>query len=231
MLFSPFWAGAIALAIHNGAYITEIFRGSIQSVDRGQLEAARSLGMPYPLAMRRIILPQAFRLSLPPLGNQFIIGLKDSSLVAYVGMSELWGSGLSIAAGNFQQLDTYIIVGAYYLVLVLLFTYFVNLLENDYNEKKLTPSKSIKRTKGSFYKKSKPEMACFFTAKYINFTDLFLILSFLLYVPHDMKYYEGLSHFLKNRRNALYADQLIHFRDNTRGVFQSAANAFVIGIS
>ena len=150
MLFSPFWAGAIALAIHNGAYITEIFRGSIQSVDRGQLEAARSLGMPYPLAMRRIILPQAFRLSLPPLGNQFIIGLKDSSLVAYVGMSELWGSGLSIAAGNFQQLDTYIIVGAYYLILVLLFTYFVNLLENDYNEKKLTPSKSIKGIKGSF---------------------------------------------------------------------------------
>ena len=111
--------------------------------------------MPYPLAMRRIILPQAFRLSLPPLGNQFIIGLKDSSLVAYVGLSELWGSGLSIAAGNFQQLDTYIIVGVYYLVLVLLFTYFVNLLENDYNEKKLTPSNSIKRTKRKFLYKKK----------------------------------------------------------------------------
>ena len=91
MLFYSFWAGAIALAIHNGAYITEIFRGSIQSVDRGQMEAARSLGMPYPLAMRRIVLPQAFRQSIPPLGNQFIIGLKDSSLVAYVGLSELWG--------------------------------------------------------------------------------------------------------------------------------------------
>ncbi|AEA14036.1 cystine transport system permease protein [Bacillus thuringiensis serovar chinensis CT-43] len=86
--------------------------------------------------MRRIILPQACRLSLPPLGNQFIIGLKDSSLVAYVGMSELWGSGLSIAAGNFQQLDTYIIVGAYYLVLVLLFTYFVNLLEKTITTKR-----------------------------------------------------------------------------------------------
>ena len=55
------------------------------------MEAARSLGMPYPLAMRRIVLPQAFRQSIPPLGNQFIIGLKDSSLVAYVGLSELWG--------------------------------------------------------------------------------------------------------------------------------------------
>ncbi|AWC27335.1 MULTISPECIES: amino acid ABC transporter permease [Bacillus cereus group] len=135
VVFTPFWAGAIALAIHNGAYITEIFRGSIQSVDRGQIEAARSLGMSYPLAMRRIILPQAFRLSIPPLGNQFIIGLKDSSLVAYVGMSELWGSGLSIAAGNYQQLNTYIVVGIYYLVLVLLFTYFVNLLEKRLSRK------------------------------------------------------------------------------------------------
>ncbi|MEY8349859.1 amino acid ABC transporter permease [Bacillus cereus] len=135
VVLSPFWAGAIALAIHNGAYITEIFRGSIQSVDRGQLEAARSLGMSYPLAMRRIILPQALRLSIPPLGNQFVIGLKDSSLVAYVGMSELWGSGLSIAAGNFKQLETYIVVSAYYLALVLLFTYLVSLLEKRLQRK------------------------------------------------------------------------------------------------
>ena len=154
MLFYSFWAGAIALAIHNGAYITEIFRGSIQSIDRGQLEAARSLGMPYPLAMRRIVLPQAFRQSLPPLGNQFIIGLKDSSLVAYVGMSELWGSGLSIAAGNFQQLETYIIVGLYYLVLVLLFTYLVNLLETRLQRKE-TNSVQVhtKNKKEVFYKK------------------------------------------------------------------------------
>ncbi len=140
-----FWAGAIALAIHNGAYITEIFRGSIQSVDRGQMEAARSLGMPYPLAMRRIVLPQAFRQSIPPLGNQFIIGLKDSSLVAYVGLSELWGSGLSIAAGNFQQLDTYIIVGLYYLVLVLLFTYLVNLLEKRLQRKETNSIQTAKK--------------------------------------------------------------------------------------
>ena len=150
MLFYSFWAGAIALAIHNGAYITEIFRGSIQSVDRGQMEAARSLGMPYPLAMRRIVLPQAFRQSIPPLGNQFIIGLKDSSLVAYVGLSELWGSGLSIAAGNFQQLDTYIIVGLYYLVLVLLFTYLVNLLEKRLQRKETSSIQTVKRKQKKF---------------------------------------------------------------------------------
>ncbi len=127
--FSQFWAGALALAIHNGAYIAEIFRGSIQSIDKGQMEAARSLGMTYPLAMRRIILPQAFKFSIPPLGNQFIIGLKDSSLVAYVGMADLWGTGLSEAASNYRQLDTYMVVGIYYLALVLLFSYLLRKLE------------------------------------------------------------------------------------------------------
>ena len=131
--FSQFWAGALALAIHNGAYIAEIFRGSIQSIDKGQMEAARSLGMTYPLAMRRIILPQAFKFSIPPLGNQFIIGLKDSSLVAYVGMADLWGSGLSEAASNYRQLDTYMVVGIYYLALVLLFSYLLRKLERRLN--------------------------------------------------------------------------------------------------
>ncbi|GLY10224.1 amino acid ABC transporter permease [Pseudobacillus badius] len=126
---SPFWAGSLALAIHSGAYIAEIFRGLIQSIDKGQMEAARSLGMPYHLAMRRIVLPQAFKLAVPPLGNQFIIGLKDSSLVAYVGMQDLWGAALSEASSNFQQMNTYIIVGLYYLALVLILSYLVGKLE------------------------------------------------------------------------------------------------------
>jgi len=129
--FSQFWAGALALGVHSGAYIAEIFRGSIQSIDRGQLEAARSLGMSHPLAMRRIVLPQAFKIAVPTLGNQFIIGLKDSSLVAYVGMQDLWGSGLSEAASNFEQMNTYIVVGLYYLALVLIITYGVNKLESN----------------------------------------------------------------------------------------------------
>lgn len=137
LLLSQFWAGSIALAIHSGAYIAEIFRGSIQSVDRGQMEASRSLGMPYSLGMKRIVLPQAFKFSIPSLGNQFIIGLKDSSLVAYIGMSELWGSGLSLAASNYRQLDTYLVVGLYYLAIVMIFTYLVHKLEKklDVNKK------------------------------------------------------------------------------------------------
>ncbi|MBA4496495.1 amino acid ABC transporter permease [Paenactinomyces guangxiensis] len=124
-----FTAGVIALAIHAAAYIAEIFRGTIQSIDKGQTEAALSLGMTERLAMRRIILPQAFRRSIPPLGNQFIIGLKDSSLVAYIGGTELWSAALSAAADNFKPFETYVINGLYYLVLVLIFSFLVQWLE------------------------------------------------------------------------------------------------------
>ena len=129
IILSPFWAVVIALSIHNGAYITEIFRGSIQSIEPGQMEAARSLGMSYFSAMRRIVLPQAFKRSIPSLGNQFIIGLKDSSLAAYVTLMELWGTGIDIAYNSFQVLETYIVVGLYYLRLVLFFSYIINKVE------------------------------------------------------------------------------------------------------
>lgn len=129
VVLPAFWAGSLALAIHAGAYIAEIFRGSIQSIDRGQMEAARSLGMTYPLAMRRIILPQAFKRAIPPLGNQFIIGLKDSSLVAYLGVAEIYGTALYAQAENFQPFETYLVAGFYYLMLVVIFTWLVNKLE------------------------------------------------------------------------------------------------------
>ena len=130
---SQFWAGSIALAVHNGAYIAEIFRGAIQGIDKGQMEAGRSLGMSYPSTMKEIILPQAFKLSIPSLGNQFIICLKDSSLVAYVGMSDLWGVGLSEAASNYRQLETYAVVGLYYLVIVMAITFLLKKLERRLN--------------------------------------------------------------------------------------------------
>ncbi|TCP32217.1 amino acid ABC transporter membrane protein (PAAT family) [Scopulibacillus darangshiensis] len=124
-----FWAASIALAFHNGAYIAEIFRGSIQSIDRGQMEAGRSLGMSTSLTMRRIVLPQAFRRALPPLGNQFIIGLKDSSLAAFISMSELFNIATTLGSAKFDTLTYLLIVAVYYLVLVLLLTLFVNLIE------------------------------------------------------------------------------------------------------
>jgi len=130
LVLNSFMAGAVALGIHSGAYIAEIFRGAIQSIDRGQMEAARSLGMPYSLSMRRIILPQAFRRAIPPLGNQFIIGLKDSSLVAYIAATELFSQALSVQAENYMPFETYFVVGLYYLVLVLIFTVIVHKVES-----------------------------------------------------------------------------------------------------
>lgn len=124
-----FWAGSLALAIHAGAYVAEIFRGAIQSIDRGQVEAARSLGMKESLAMRRVILPQAALRAIPPLGNQFIIGLKDSSLVAYLGVLELYGFALLVQAENFEPFQTYFVAGLYYLVMVIIFTLIVKKLE------------------------------------------------------------------------------------------------------
>lgn len=136
VILSSFWAGSLALAIHAGAYIAEIFRGTIQSIDRGQMEAARSVGMSYPLAMRRIILPQAFKRAIPPLGNQFIIGLKDSSLVAYLGVAEIYGTALYAQAANYQPFETYMVAGFYYLILVIIFTFLVNKLELKLNVEK-----------------------------------------------------------------------------------------------
>lgn len=130
VVLSSFWAGSLALAIHSGAYVAEIFRGTIQSVDKGQMEAARSLGVSHWKSMRLVILPQAFRRAVPPLGNQFIIGLKDSSLVAYLGVAELYGAALSAQAENFMPFETYMVAGLYYLVLVLIFTVLVQRLES-----------------------------------------------------------------------------------------------------
>ncbi|WP_349408053.1 amino acid ABC transporter permease [Pseudalkalibacillus sp. SCS-8] len=127
---SGFWSATLALAFHNGAYIAEIFRGTIQSIDKGQMEAGRSLGMTTSLTMRRIILPQAFRRALPPLGNQFIIGLKDSSLAAFIGMYELFNVATTSGANSFDSMTYLLIVAVYYLILVFLLTAIVSAMEN-----------------------------------------------------------------------------------------------------
>ena len=133
IVLDNFWAGAIALGVHNGAYIAEIFRGSIQGIDSGQREASLALGMNRSLTMRRIVFPQALRRAIPPLGNQFIITLKDSSLVYVIGVSELFGLANRVAASNFKQFETFLVVGLYYLVLVLIFTALLKWYENKLN--------------------------------------------------------------------------------------------------
>ncbi|USK35227.1 amino acid ABC transporter permease [Bacillus sp. F19] len=128
-LIPDFWAASLALAFHNGAYIAEIFRGTIQSIDKGQMEAGRSLGMTRGLTMRRIIMPQAFRRALPPLGNQMIIGLKDSSLAAFISINELFNVATTLGSNNFDEMTFLLIVAVYYLILVAILTLIVNGLE------------------------------------------------------------------------------------------------------
>ncbi|WP_036842019.1 amino acid ABC transporter permease [Pontibacillus marinus] len=128
-MINAFWSAALGLAFHNGAYIAEIFRGSIQSIGKGQSEAGRSLGMNRATTMRRIILPQALRRAMPPLGNQFIIGLKDSSLAAFIGVAELFGVSTTKGANTFDYM-TWLLVGAiWYLILVFIVTLLMNVVE------------------------------------------------------------------------------------------------------
>lgn len=127
--FSGFWSATLGLAFHNGAYIAEIFRGSIQSIEKGQMEAGRSLGMSRVLSMRRIILPQAFRRALPPLGNQFIIGLKDSSLAAFVGLAEIFNVATTMGANTFDYMSWLLVSAVWYLLLVFLLTIVVGIIE------------------------------------------------------------------------------------------------------
>jgi polar amino acid transport system permease protein len=110
----------IALAISYGAFSAEIFRAGIESIDRGQMEAARSLGMSYLEAMRYIILPQAVRRVLPPLGNDFIAMLKESSLVSALGVQDITQLGRLYSASSFEYLKTYNMVAFLYLTMTIL---------------------------------------------------------------------------------------------------------------
>ncbi|MBN1892386.1 MAG: amino acid ABC transporter permease [Clostridiales bacterium] len=119
----------IALGIHNGAYIAEIIRGAIQGIDRGQKEAGISLGMTPWKVMRRIILPQAFKRAIPPLGNQFIIALKDSSLASAVSVPELLLHARQMGSSNFRVMEMLVIAAGFYLFMTSILTFLANRLE------------------------------------------------------------------------------------------------------
>jgi polar amino acid transport system permease protein len=125
-----FWAGALALGVHNAAYIAEIIRSGFGSVPQGLNEASRSLGMSRLQTLRRVRVPLATRAILPVLGSQFIIAVKDSSLVSFIGMTELFQTSRNLAASTYQPLTMYLIVSLYYLAIVLALTFVVNRLEH-----------------------------------------------------------------------------------------------------
>ncbi|MDR0846701.1 MAG: amino acid ABC transporter permease [Lactobacillales bacterium] len=124
-----FEAGTIGLAIYTSAFIAEVVRAGINAVDRGQLEAALSQGLTYSQAMRFIILPQAFKIVIPPLGNQFINLVKNSSILAVVAGLDLMYQGDAIAASTFETIPSYMLVGLFYLVITMPLSYLMNYLE------------------------------------------------------------------------------------------------------
>jgi polar amino acid transport system permease protein len=116
-------AGILALGINEGAYMREIIRAGIDSIDRGQMEASKSLGMRYGLAMRRIILPQAARVIVPPLGNEFNNMIKNTSLVYGIGVLELFGEANIAYSQTFQPVEIFMAVAFWYLMLTTVWTF------------------------------------------------------------------------------------------------------------
>ncbi|MBC3889287.1 ABC transporter permease subunit [Acetobacterium paludosum] len=115
-------AGIITLSLNAGGYLAEIFRGGIESINKGQMEAARSLGLPYSLAMTKVILPQAVRTMTPALINQCIITLKDTSILSIIGIQELTQTGRLIIANNYQAFEMWTIVAVMYFIIIMILT-------------------------------------------------------------------------------------------------------------
>ena len=122
-------SGIIALGLNSAAYVAEISRAGIQSIDKGQMEAGRSLGMTWGQTMRLVILPQALKVSIPPLGNEFIALLKDSSLVSVISVEELMNTGRLIMGKTPRAMEIWLSVAIMYLVLTTTISMFVNYTE------------------------------------------------------------------------------------------------------
>ncbi|MDF7673090.1 amino acid ABC transporter permease [Lactobacillus sp. ESL0701] len=124
-----FTAGTIGLTLYTSAFIAEIIRSGIQSVEAGQLEGARSTGMTYWQAMRYVVLPQAFKIVIPSLGNQFVNLIKDSSILAFVAGFDLLYQANAIASKTFDTINSYLVVGILYLLLTMPLSYYMHYLE------------------------------------------------------------------------------------------------------
>ncbi|GEN94393.1 MULTISPECIES: amino acid ABC transporter permease [Pediococcus] len=128
-----FTAGTIGLTIYTSAFIAETVRSGIQSVDPGQMEGSRANGMTFSQAMRYVVLPQAFRIVIPPLGNQFINLVKNSSVLAFVAGFDLMYQGNTIASTSFDTLNAYFVVGVLYLIITMPLSYYMRYLEKRLN--------------------------------------------------------------------------------------------------
>ena len=119
----------VVFGLNSGAYVSEIMRGGINSVDAGQLEAARAVGLPYPVAMTKIVVPQAVKNILPTLGNEFIVLIKETSVVSFVAVTDLYKSFKQLGDPTYNYVVPYLMLALTYLVLVLLISWVVRTLE------------------------------------------------------------------------------------------------------
>jgi polar amino acid transport system permease protein len=132
IVLNEFVSAFIALSLNEGAYMAEIIRAGISSVDHGQTEAAESLGMTRALAMRRIVIPQAIRIIIPPTGNEFISMLKNTSLAAFISTQEIFFQTEQLSTASFRYFEPLVIVSLYYLAMTTVATYFQGHLERYY---------------------------------------------------------------------------------------------------
>lgn len=132
---NPYVAAVTACSINSGAYVSEIFRAGIQSINKGQMEAGRSLGLTWAQTMRYIVMPQAFKAIIPPLGNEFIAMMKDTSLVSVIGFEELTRRGQLIIARTYGSFEIWTAVAIIYLIMTLSISQLVAFLERRYNIK------------------------------------------------------------------------------------------------
>ena len=130
IIINEFWSAVIALTLNEGAYMAEIIRAGITSVDLGQMEAAESLGMTRGLAMRRVIIPQAIRFIIPPTGNEFISMLKNTSLAYVIGTHEILFQTEQIISSTFKYFELLSVVSLWYLAMTTVATYFQSRLES-----------------------------------------------------------------------------------------------------
>lgn len=124
-----FLAGVLTLTFDEGAYIGAIVKGGFEAVDKGQWEAARSLGLPYGKALLQVIAPQGFKLMVPSLVNQFIITLKDTSILSAIGVMELTQTGTVIISQNMEGFKMWLIIGVIYIIIITLLTWLSNYVQ------------------------------------------------------------------------------------------------------
>ena len=128
-----YMASVITLSINSGAYLSEIFRAGINAVGRGQVEASVSLGLPQSVTMRRVVLPQAFRIILPSMVNQFVILIKDTSVLSVIGLADLMNRGRTYVGASYQFFATYTLISAYYCAIISLLIIASKCIEKRYS--------------------------------------------------------------------------------------------------